>query len=87
MDPMTAGRKIRLHLGLLEWMEFKEGSLHICCDCFNYNEQPILWFINYRFYPYCISCMQVYFRKDKIDYLDYFVTKKRTRHACYGSRA
>ena len=86
MDPMTAGRKIRLHVEFLERMEEKEGALHICYDCFNYTETPILWYRDFRFYPYCANCMQSYFQPIKIE-VDY-IHKKR-RHDCTrdGSRS
>ena len=64
---MVAGRKIRLHVELFEQKERKEGASHICYDCLNYTECPILWYRDYRFYPYCVSCMSVYF-PNKIDY-------------------
>ena len=83
MDPMTAGRKIRLHVDLLDKLEYKEGSLHICCDCFSYTEHPVLWFIDYRFYPYCINCIYPYFQ-DKIDFTLSRVLRRR--YACHGSR-
>lgn len=67
MDPMTAARKIRMHVDMLERKEFKEGGLHICFDCLNYVETPILWYHDYRFYPYCTDCMIIYYRMDKID--------------------
>jgi hypothetical protein len=67
MDPMTAGRKIRLHVELFEQKERKEGTLHICWECMDYTEDPILLYMDYRFYPYCSSCIQVYFQPIKID--------------------
>jgi len=84
MDPMMAGRKIRMHVELFDKMEFKEGGLHICCDCLNYIEHPILWFRDYRFYPYCITCMKAYFKPIKIDYVYYPLSNRR--HDCHGSR-
>lgn len=83
MDLMTAGRKIRLHVELFEYLEFKEGGLHICCDCLHYIEHPILWFKEYRFYPYCATCMSLYFPV-KIDCFDYHYPKHR--HVSHGSR-
>ena len=83
MDPMTAGRKIRLHVELFEHLEFKEGGLHICCDCLNYIEHPILWFREYRFYPYCATCMSLYFPV-KIDCFDSRYPKHR--YVSHGSR-
>ena len=84
---MTAGRKIRLHVEMLEKRELKDGSLHICCDCLNYIEHPLLWFYEYRFYPYCTTCIRLYVKNDKIDYFQSNVPKRiYACHRGYGTR-
>ena len=84
---MTAGRKIRLHVEMLERRELKEGSLHICCDCLHYIEHPLLWFQDYRFYPYCTRCIRAYVQMDKIDYFQSNVPKRiYACHRGYGTR-
>ncbi len=84
---MTAGRKISLHVEMLEKRELKDGSLHICCDCLNYIEHPLLWFYEYRFYPYCTTCIRLYVQMDKIEYFQSNVPKRiYACHRGYGTR-
>jgi hypothetical protein len=85
MDPvhinyMTAGRKIRLHVELFEHMEYREGSRHICYDCVGYIEHPLLWFQEYRFYPYCTTCIRRHLLPVKIEVAHSMRRKSHARH-------